>query len=57
MGKKTKLGAGLIAAAAAGAYFLLGTKEGQKKQKQIKGWMVKAKGEVMDKMEDMKEVS
>ncbi len=50
-------GAGLVAAAAAGAYFLFGTKEGKKTQKKMKGWMVKAKGEVMDKLEDMKDVS
>jgi hypothetical protein len=57
MSKKTKLGAGLIAAAAAGAYFLFGTKEGAKKRVRIKGWMLKARGEVIDKMEDMKEIN
>lgn len=57
MGKKVKLGAGLIAAAAAGAYYLFGTKDGGKKRKELRGWMLKVKGEVMDKMEDMKDVS
>ena len=57
MGKKVKLGAGLIAAAAAGAYFLFGTSEGAKKRLKMKGWMVKAHGEVMDKMEDMKTIN
>ncbi len=51
------IGTGLVAAAAAGAYFLFGTDEGKKTQKKIRGWAVKAKGEVMDKLEDMKEVS
>jgi len=54
---KVGLGAGLVAAAAAGAYFLFGTNEGKKTQKKLKGWMVQAKGEVMDKLEDMKDVS
>jgi len=51
------VGAGLVAAAAAGAYFLFGTEHGVKTQKKIRGWAVKAKGEVMDKIEDMKEVT
>jgi len=51
------VGAGLVAAAAAGAYFLFGTEKGKNTQKAIRGWAVKAKGEVMDKMEDMKDVT
>ncbi len=51
------LGAGLVAATAAGAYFLFGTQEGKKTQKKMRGWMVKAKGDVMDKIEDMKEMT
>lgn len=56
-GAKMAAGAGLVAAAAAGAFFLFGTKEGKKTTKKMKGWMVKAKGEVMDKLEDMQDVS
>lgn len=44
-------------AAAAGAYFLYGTKEGKKTQKKVKGWALKAKGEVLEKIEKMKDVS
>ncbi len=52
-------GAGLaaIAAAAAGAFFLYGTKEGAKQRKKIRGWGLRMKGEVLEKMEQMKEVS
>ena len=60
MGEKMAVaGAGLatIAAAAAGAFFLYGSKEGAKHRKQIRGWALKMKGEVVEKMEQMKEVS
>jgi hypothetical protein len=50
------LGLGMLAALSAGAYYLYGTKEGAKKKLKIRGWMLKAKGEVMEKMESMKEV-
>jgi L-lysine 2,3-aminomutase len=52
-------GAGLatLAAAAAGAFFLYGTKEGAKRRKQIRGWAIKMKGEVVEKMEQMKDVT
>ncbi len=48
---------GVAAAAAAGAYFLYGTKDGKKVKKQIKGWSLKAKGEVLEKVEKLKEVN
>ncbi len=48
---------GLAVAAAAGTYFLYGTTGGKKKLKEIKGWAVKAKGEVLEKMENIKEVN
>jgi len=54
---KVGLGVGLLAATAAGAYFLFGTEKGKKAQAKARGWSVKAKGEVMDKLEDMKEVT
>lgn len=58
---KTAAGVGaglaLAAAAAAGAYFLYGTKEGAKRRKKIKGWALKAKGEVLERMEGLKEVN
>ncbi len=49
------VGAGL-AALAAGAYFFLGP-DGKKHQRKMKGWMVKMKGEVLEKLEDAKEVT
>jgi len=48
--------AAAAAAAAAGAYFLYG-KDGAKNRKAVKGWMLKARGEVMDKMENLESVS
>jgi len=61
--KSSGAGAGLVAAgvaavaAAAGAYFLYGTKEGAKTKKKVKSWALKAKGEVLEKIEKMKDVS
>lgn len=51
------VGLGLAAAAAAGAYFLYGSKEGSKRRAKIKGWALKAKGEVLEKMEQAKELN
>ncbi|MCB9805786.1 hypothetical protein H6775_01335 [Candidatus Nomurabacteria bacterium] len=63
--KNTKKGGntGKVALAAAaflalaGAAFLYGTKEGKVQRKKIKGWALKAKGEILDKLEDAKEIS
>jgi len=48
------LGFALAAAAAAGVYFLYGTKDAKKNRKAVKGWAIKAKGEVVEKMEAIK---
>jgi hypothetical protein len=64
MSKKTNSGpgtglailGGLAAAAAAGVYFIYGKKELQKKAKKVRGWALKAKGEVLEKIEKMKAV-
>lgn len=47
------VGFGLTAAAAAiaGAYFLYGSKNAAKNRKVVKGWMLKAKGEVLSAVE------
>jgi hypothetical protein len=51
------LGAGLaVAAGLVGAYLLYG-KDGAKNRKKIKGWALKMKGEVLEKLETMKDVS
>lgn len=44
-------------AAAAGAYFIYGTKEGKKTKKKVRGWALKAKGEVLERLEKLKDVS
>jgi hypothetical protein len=44
-------------ATVAGAVFLYGTDAGKKKRKQIKGWTLKAKGEVVEKLEKLKEIN
>lgn len=61
MAKKTNdtegvsgFGIALAAAAAAGVYFLYGAKDAKKNRKAVKGWVLKAKGEVLEKMEKVK---
>ena len=49
------VGAGVIAVAAA-SYFFFGP-EGKKNRHTMKGWMVKMKGEIIEKMEDAKDLS
>jgi hypothetical protein len=63
MAKKKEGGAGLVglglaalAASAAAGYFLYG-KDGAKNRKKISGWMLKAKGEVLEKVEKLKNVT
>ncbi len=51
------VGVAAIAGAAFGAYLLYGSKDAQKKKALIKGWMLKMKGEVLEKIEDAKEVT
>ena len=47
--------AGAAVAAAAGAYYLYGP-TGKKHQKQIKGWVFKVKGEVLERVERLKKI-
>jgi hypothetical protein len=49
------VGAGVIAVAAA-SYFFFGP-EGKKNRHAMKGWMVKMKGEVIEKIEESKEMT
>ncbi len=44
------------AAAAAGAYWLYGAKDAAKNRRQVKSWMLKARAEVMDAVEKLKDV-
>lgn len=57
--QKIATGVGLTAAAvaAAGAYFLYGSKDADKNRKSVKSWALKAKAEVLEKMEDAKKMS
>jgi len=57
--EKIGIGAGMgaLVAAAAGAYYLYGTKVGAKKRRQMRSWALKAKGELMEKLEKMEHVS
>jgi len=57
--KKTKRGlaiAGLAAATIAAGYFLYGPK-GAENRKKLRGWSIKMKGEVLEKVEKLKEVN
>ena len=58
-GSKEVIGVSIaaLAAAAAGAYYLYGSKEGKAHRRTVKSWMLKAKAEVMDEIENMKEVN
>lgn len=49
------IGAGIVAAGAA-SYYLFGP-EGKHHRHALKGWMIRMKGEIVDKLEDMKEVT
>ncbi len=51
--QKLGIGVGLTAAAvaAAGAYFLYGSEDAPKNRTKVKSWMLKAKGDVLQKLE------
>ena len=56
---KTAVGAGLAAVAAAaiaGTYFLYGSKNAPKHRKQVKAWSLKARGEVLERLEKLSKV-
>jgi hypothetical protein len=54
-GTAAAVGAGVLALAAA-SYFFFGP-EGKKNRHSLRGWMVKMKGEVLEKMENAKEMT
>ena len=59
-GAKVGLGAAslaALAAAAAGAFYFYGSKDAAKNRKKMRGWMIKARGEVVERMEKMKDMS
>jgi hypothetical protein len=55
-GLKMGLGLAAVAAAAAGTYYFYG-KNATKRRQQLKAWMVQAKGDVMEKLESIPEIS
>jgi hypothetical protein len=57
--QKLSIGVGLTAAAvtAAGAYFLYGSKDASKNRKKVKSWSLKAKAEVLEALENAKEIT
>ena len=54
-GKILRAGASLAALAAVGAYFLHGEK-GTRNRRMIRGWALKMKGEVLEKLENAKKI-
>lgn len=52
----TGLIAGIAAALAAGAVYFYGP-DGKERREKLQGWMVKAKGEVLEKLEDVEEIT
>lgn len=56
---KVGIGFGLTAAAvtAAGAYFLYGSKLSSQNRKKVKGWVLKAKGEVLEALEKAESIT
>ena len=57
--QKAGIGFGLTAAAvtAAGAYFLYGSKHAVQNRKKVKGWVLKAKGEVLEALEKAEQIT
>jgi hypothetical protein len=57
--KSIAVGAGIVtvAAAIAGTYFLYGSKNASKNRKKVKAWTLKAKGEILEQLENLSEVS
>ena len=57
--EKIGIGVGLTAAAAAaaGAYFLYGSKNASSNRKKVRSWTLKAKAEVLEKLENAKDIT
>lgn len=57
--QKIGIGFGLTAAAvsAASAFFLYGSKKAPQNRKKVKGWMLKAKGEVLEALEKAESIT
>jgi hypothetical protein len=55
--KAVVLGFAGLTAAAVGAYYLYGSKDASKNRAKVKGWMLKAKGEVLEHLEGAQEIT
>ena len=55
--KAVGLGIAALAAAAAGAYYLYGSDKAARNRRKVKSWMLRMKAEVMDKIEDAKDLT
>ncbi len=55
--KSIAVGAGVAVAVIAGAYFLYGSKNAAKNRKKVKAWSLKAKGEILEQIENLSEVN
>lgn len=55
--KAVVLGLAGLTAAAVGAYYLYGSKDASKNRAKVKGWMLKAKGEVLEQLEGAQDVT
>ena len=53
----SKMAIGAVASTIAGAYYLYGSREGQVARKNMAAWAVKMKGEMLEGIEKLKEVS
>ena len=56
MAKGFALGAG-VTTALVGAYLLYGSKDALKNRKKVQSWMLSAKGEILEKMENLSEIN
>ncbi len=60
MVKRVAIGTGVaagVAAAAAGIYFLYGSKNAEKNRSTVKAWSLKARGEVLERLENLSEIN
>jgi len=57
--KVVATGAGIatVAAAIAGTYLLYGSKNAPKNRRKVKSWMLKARGEILEQLENISEVN
>jgi hypothetical protein len=55
--KSIAVGAGIAVALIAGTYFLYGSKNATKNRKKVKAWSLKAKGEILEQLENLSEVN